>query len=485
MRPGSAPAPPQLLRPGPLPKDRRSRSREAAAPVSASPAAPRARIQRAGRTKDAAREIALPEVVQSSGSPERPGLRLPAISGSEADELLSLPGSPRGGEEAEDRERVTVFCACEELDREKIVELVSSRLSLTASWPQSEETLYVSLTPQMLMTARARPRSSSIPTTVTPRPPADSLREPMLRDCEQGLEPAALDAGKDFDDRCLIVFDYGVVVVWGLRKYEEQELYDLIAKPAELRTLPDRFVEKEEFDVTYCTERVHAIRNDVIKLPQKLRRHVATRMAIAYALAQSTKLCVFEEQGLDLVRSTKHLPRELALHGHISLSRLELSKLIGRLFVQRSEVDLLSSALDTPEYFWQAPDAVQDLYKKVCEYLEIEERIEAVNARLEVSQSMLDMLQNQHDVSHGVRLEWIVIVLVALEGVIGALEFCLGELRSLRHPPQVVVQVTEAAAALLGLRRQAGAIYADALTALSCKRWWRLMLRPWRAARRS
>lgn len=259
---------------------------------------------------------------------------------------------------------------------------------------------------------------------------SSSLQAPLLDgngDCDDGdfedVERAESGAACDTCEKCLIFFEYGVVVILGLESSESQEIIDHIARPSALEPLDKRFCEREELDMCYCNDREAKIRNDTITLPRRLRRHQATRLAIAHALAQSTKLCVFEEQGLDLVRSTKHLPRELASRGEVSLSRIELSKLIGKLFMQRSEIDLLSSALDTPEYFWQAPDTVQELYKKVCEYLEMDERIEAVNKRLEVSHNMLDMLQNQHDVSHGVRLEWIVIILVAIEGVVGFLEF--------------------------------------------------------------
>ncbi len=58
--------------------------------------------------------------------------------------------------------------------------------------------------------------------------------------------------------------------------------------------------------------------------------------------------------------------------------------------MHRSEIDLLSSVLDAPEFFWEATDNVQELYRKVCEYMELEDRINAVNSRLEVCNNLLD-----------------------------------------------------------------------------------------------
>lgn len=55
-----------------------------------------------------------------------------------------------------------------------------------------------------------------------------------------------------------------------------------------------------------------------------------------------------------------------------------------QVFIQKAAVNLLSSVLDTPEFFWRAPDSFQALYERICEYLELEERVEVLNARFSV-----------------------------------------------------------------------------------------------------
>jgi len=225
------------------------------------------------------------------------------------------------------------------------------------------------------------------------------------------------------EHKTLIFFNYGIVVMWGLGSALEQQVLEQIVKPICLRPLNKQFVENERHQVQYASSEVVAIRNDVIRLPNRFRGCINVRMSISYALAQSTKLSVFEEQGLDLVQSTAHLPQELAEKGHFKLTATELSKKIGKLFVHRSGVDLLSGVLDTPEYFWSKPDTLEELYKKVAEYLEIDVRIEAVKSRLDMLHELFEMLQSRHDATHGSSLEWIVIVLVLIEAVIGVLEF--------------------------------------------------------------
>lgn len=56
----------------------------------------------------------------------------------------------------------------------------------------------------------------------------------------------------------------------------------------------------------------------------------------------------------------------------------------GKVFIQKSAVNLLSTVLDTPEFFWSAPDTMQALYKRVCEYVELDDRVEVLNNRFSV-----------------------------------------------------------------------------------------------------
>lgn len=60
-------------------------------------------------------------------------------------------------------------------------------------------------------------------------------------------------------------------------------------------------------------------------------------------------------------RVTASAPRHTA--GRVHLGRKEINKLIGEVFIHRSAVNLLSTVLDTPEFFWSAPDSLQSLYR--------------------------------------------------------------------------------------------------------------------------
>lgn len=69
------------------------------------------------------------------------------------------------------------------------------------------------------------------------------------------------------------------------------------------------------------------------------------KLSLAHALAQSTKLSVYETAVQATLAGTSYIPQELAKTGELSLSRKEAVKLTGRLFKLRVEVNLVSNVL--------------------------------------------------------------------------------------------------------------------------------------------
>jgi uncharacterized Rmd1/YagE family protein len=58
--------------------------------------------------------------------------------------------------------------------------------------------------------------------------------------------------------------------------------------------------------------------------------HTQVKLAISYALAQSTKLSLHERRVTQMVLETKHLPESLAATGKVALSPETIAKLIGK-----------------------------------------------------------------------------------------------------------------------------------------------------------
>ncbi|KAG2432440.1 hypothetical protein HXX76_008786 [Chlamydomonas incerta] len=217
-------------------------------------------------------------------------------------------------------------------------------------------------------------------------------------------------------------FDYGVVATWGMTKTQEMTIVRGIATQCMESPLPEQWIEVDEFQFCFGHEKQQHVQNDTVTLHRRYAQDYKMKLSISYALAQSTKLSVYEKRVTDVVLETKNLPEALAEHGEVAISGHDIARLIGKVFLQKSAVNLLGSVLGTPEFFWHAPDSFQALYTRVTEYLELDSRVELLNSRFAVLQEMLDMLRDHQNNHHGVRLEWIVIWLILVEVIVGVFE---------------------------------------------------------------
>lgn len=115
-----------------------------------------------------------------------------------------------------------------------------------------------------------------------------SAVERQIRD-----ENIASASNLDFDTQVhtpeVFLFDYGVVVIWGMSLQHEQRFLKEIAK-FESEKLAADDVETECFNFYYTREYQARIYNDFITLREK--GNYMTKLAISHALAQSVKVCL-------------------------------------------------------------------------------------------------------------------------------------------------------------------------------------------------
>ncbi len=136
---------------------------------------------------------------------------------------------------------------------------------------------------------------------------------------------------------------------------------------------------------------------------------VLTRLAISHGIAQSVKLGTFENTVRRIFNHTRHIPEDLAKQGRIGLSRKEIRRKMGELFIERNSINLHVDVLDTPEFFWEYSE-LEPFYAMTANYLDIETRVEVLNHRLDVVQELFEMLGNELNHQHSSRLEWTIIL---------------------------------------------------------------------------
>ncbi|SPO27096.1 related to RMD1 - cytoplasmic protein required for sporulation [Ustilago trichophora] len=211
----------------------------------------------------------------------------------------------------------------------------------------------------------------------------------------------------------LFIMDYGTIVIWGMTLQEEKRFLRELRR-FEVERLASEDVESE--DLHWYLADYSRIYNDVITL--RRGSSYMTKLSLSHALAQSTKISFFEGIIDNTIESTKDIPQSIAESGKIGMPPAEIMKQIGHLFILRMNIHLVGSIVDSPEIFWRQPD-LEPLYSAARSYLEIPQRIDLLNTRVEVLQDMLQLLKDQVTSSHSEYLEIVVILLIMLEIVLG------------------------------------------------------------------
>ncbi|TPX55793.1 hypothetical protein PhCBS80983_g05026 [Powellomyces hirtus] len=349
--------------------------------------------------------------------------------------------------------RVTAYCTANSYKMDELMEFLKSRSRTNRTSPKKFDeaihTPYLAIGPNTPQPEPPLPDLISLTSDdLLAREVEGTRPEAILENADSFFEQNIDAAGKSIPSNiaydslakriapigeCLF-FAYGVVVMWGLSDQEERIVLKEL-EPFEEEKLAQDDVEIEEFVFHYNAYYQPRIYNDIITL--KNPANYMIKLTISHAIAQSVKLALFEGLIEETIESTKHVPQILAETGKIHMTRKSVNKKIGQLFIMRINVNLVSNVLDVPEIFWSEP-ALEPLYMAIRGYLEITQRVDLLNQRVSVISDLLDMLKEHQTSSHGEQLEWIVIILIAFEIVIGIVTISFDLSSYMKHPEQAV-----------------------------------------------
>lgn len=113
------------------------------------------------------------------------------------------------------------------------------------------------------------------------------LPEVLEHRADEAPVPDTIDFDTEIHTPEVFLFDYGVVVIWGMSLRDEQRFLKEIAKFEMEKLAPDD-VETECFNFYYTREYQARIYNDFITLRDKTNYMI--KLAISHALAQSVKV---------------------------------------------------------------------------------------------------------------------------------------------------------------------------------------------------
>lgn len=219
---------------------------------------------------------------------------------------------------------------------------------------------------------------------------------------------------KSHKEEKVVIFNYGICVYWNMSNEKITEF----EKEANLSVL-EKTIEKYKYETIEKDELY--IQNDIFYIHNEKIKENVFLISVSNALAQDLKLTQFENEIDDVINENKKIPEQLASNGKIKFGRKEISKKIGEIFLVSSKINLNYDLLDIPDFFWEYPK-YEETYKKVFQYLDQEARIEALNKKVSVIQEMLLMLKEEQNHKYSSFLEWIIIILIAVEIVMSLIK---------------------------------------------------------------
>jgi uncharacterized Rmd1/YagE family protein len=228
------------------------------------------------------------------------------------------------------------------------------------------------------------------------------------------------------------VFGFGCVVCWDPSEQQLETLQSLlmpfvgksIKEPMKDRVVYTSAASRIEHEAAHAAPGSDVETSDIRLKPKIVYGNIQMtsvnsfeKLAYSYSLAQSVRLDVFEADIEEAISASSQIPVHLAKAGSVGLSNRAVTIKMGELFLQRSNVNLHSDILDTPELFWEF-DEYEQMYILGRSYLDIDKRITILNQRLDIMKDLYEMLQNELNVKHSAKIEIIIIVLILAEIVL-------------------------------------------------------------------
>jgi required for meiotic nuclear division protein 1 len=207
-----------------------------------------------------------------------------------------------------------------------------------------------------------------------------------------------------------VLFRYGVVVLIGLSQQQEQKLLEKLSARVSARL--DRY--EEETAVIKLAEededQVPAGGPILAMSPERL-------LVISDVLAKSVVLAHDERRVAEVFEVIEPFARELATRGKARLNRTGILRLIGNALLVQHRVSGRVAITEKPDALWDRPD-LERLYARLEDEYELQERVDTLNRKLAVISETATTLADIIDTQRSLRLELIIVALIALEIVI-------------------------------------------------------------------
>ena len=240
-----------------------------------------------------------------------------------------------------------------------------------------------------------------------------SWDEPLL------VDPVSLtiSSAAEFAAPRIYLYSFGVVVFFNCPEASQAAFFDRFAASNPLFARPDAGSSHENYSMQICPGQELAVTNDGAQLPQELpvcRDIIASILAMSVALEQI-------EAGLDKAFDGMEELIARLERGKLALSDRVMARSAATIlnFRHRSLASIM--ILDKPEITWESEEADR-LYSALANLFELNQRYRQLRHKADTLLDINGVFTGLSHARRSARLEWIIIVLIAIEIALFLLE---------------------------------------------------------------
>jgi len=204
------------------------------------------------------------------------------------------------------------------------------------------------------------------------------------------------------------IFDYGSIVFFGVEKSEQTQIVNAIRQ---ILRIDSKELMSENFDIEINPDADYHIFFDKVVL-----KEINTDIAkiIMLNIAQSIALDYFTDQSNLLLSTTRKFSSELEEQGRFSLKGKKLLQSIGKTLSLKIRIAENLYIFDSPRLSWN-DEFLNKLNDDLSRELDLRIRHRSLQENLRIVKENLDIFKEITQHSHSSALEWIIIILIAVE----------------------------------------------------------------------
>ncbi|MBI5012146.1 MAG: RMD1 family protein [Methylocystis sp.] len=230
--------------------------------------------------------------------------------------------------------------------------------------------------------------------------------------------PLAFHAGQS---GFAVLYRFGVAVLFGLSPLEEDE----IVKKIGLRVAGASRGDDETLIIEATPDGEEKALPDGRLAAKDLSE--ARLLVIADVLAKSVALARDERRVNAVFDTIEPFAAELAARGSPPWKRKSMLELMGQTLLVRHRVSGRVAVDDKPDVLWDRPD-LERLYARLEDEYELTPRARTLNAKIDVIGETARALTDLIDAARSVRLEWTIIILIAMEIILTLFQMCVARM---------------------------------------------------------